>query len=828
MKAKRHTKGIVIIGFIIMIALCMLGIALIYFELLNFSKYNGTSTERTELVTANSLLVSLYKVESVGNLLMISASPDLKNEYDSLMQEAHEQIELLKSITNDTVVMVHLDRIAHLLDLKKANVQRMASLLDSINTEFPKEIVKKTVISGWDCDNLEDILQQSVKKVANMIMEDSTFVLAKRKGFMDRVRNVFVPKTDSSLVVSKTREERKDSLLIPVLIDTLTQYIQELSWKYEERHWRLTQQLANKQNLIYEVNRDLSSQISILLHSLEERKQETSMSLLKEKETTLKRSSRIVAIIGFLAIITVLAFLIMSLTSITHSQRYREQLEDAKKYSEDLLDARERLIFSITHDIKAPISSIIGYMELLSKNKLSKKEEYYVENMQHSAEHILELVRNLLDYHSLESDKQEIQNMPFYPVILLKDIYRSFVPMAQKSGINLLFDCQLKEDQGYESDPLRIRQIVENLLSNAIKFTGPKGKVVFSASFAPVDENVDLIRLSVKDTGPGIEKEYQEIIFDEFTRLDSRKSTIEGTGLGLPIAKKIVNRLNGTISVDSELGKGSEFTVEIPLKKTGEKQYDSTATSSPVYEITHNEEKKILFIDDDIVLLNLYSELLKNEGFQITICQNSLDALSLIQTNRFDLIFSDIQMPDMNGFELVERIRMGTFAGAQIVPVVALSGNSDISEQKFKEAGFSAFISKPFTSESILGVIRQLFRAKDYQSPSLTEKKERGFAALLEFAPEDVEAGKAIIHSFINESNKNIQIITDALAGNDWESIKKTAHRMLPLMRMISAEELVSVLVELEKGSTGHEKVDQLVQLTKKQLQAAEEFLKTI
>lgn len=830
MKREQHTKGIVIIGFIIMASLCILGIVLIYSEVVNFSKYGDTSGKRRELATTSSLLISLYKVESVGNLLMTGAYPEPSIKYDSLMQYTKARIDSLKSVTNDIVVISHLDSITRLLELKRANIRRMVLLLDSVRSTSPKEIVKKTVISKRDYTNLEEALHQSIKSVHTANLEDSTFVKTEKKKFLDRVRNVFTNEADSSLSVSKKREEKMDSILVPVLADTLTQYIQKLSWKYETKYQYLIRRLVNKQNLMYGVNEELSSQISIIVRSLEKREYETSAILMREKESMLKRSSKIVSVVGILASIATLLFLIMTLASISHGQGYRKEVEDAKKYAEDLLDARERLIFSITHDIKAPISSIIGYMELLSKNKLSEKEKYYIENMQHSSEHILELVRNLLDYHSLESDKQEIQNMPFYPVILLRDIYQSFAPLAQKADIDLQFNCQLKEEQGYESDPFRIRQIFENLLSNAVKFTGTQGKILFSSFFTPVDENVDLLQISVKDTGPGIRKEHQEIIFDEFRRLDFHQGTTEGSGLGLTITKKLVNRLNGTISVVSDLGKGSEFIVKLPLKKTEKKQYDNNdVTPLPVHQTTQSKGgKKILFIDDDIIQLNLYSELLKDEGFQTTICQNSLDALSLIQTNQFNLIFSDIQMPDMNGFELVERIRMGTFAGAQIVPVIALSGSSKVSEQKFEEAGFSAFISKPFTSESILKIVHYFLGGEDYQHPSQTEKKEKGFAALMEFASEDVEAGKAIVHSFIVESNKNIEVITEALAGNDWNSIKKTTHKMLPLMRMVSTDELVSVLVELENGSTDHEKVNRLIQLTKEQVHAAKEFLKTI
>ena len=829
-KRKQHTKPIVIIGFIIMASLCVLGITLIYTELIKFSYASDTTAERRELVTTSNLLASLYRVESVGNLLITEVLPPVSSfEYDSLRMDAFAQIDSLKRTTNNTIVIAHLDSIKTLLELKADNVKQMFLLLDSINAEPPKEVVKKSIISKRDYNNLQNVIHQSVNRINNS--EDSVFVTTEKKSLRVRVRNVFINTADSSLIISKKKEEIRDSILVPVLIDTLTQYIQELSWNYEARHRHLTQRLVYKQNEIFRMNENLSSQINVILRSLEQREYETSMNLTQEKETTLKRSAQIASIIGILASLTTFIFLIMALTSINNSLHYRKQLVEANKYVESLLDSRERLILSITHDIKAPISSIIGYMELISKQKLSEKERYYIESMQSSSEHILELVKNLLDYHSLESDKQEIQSMSFFPVILLKDIYQSFVPIAQKANVDFKFECNLKKTQNYESDPYRIRQICENLLSNAIKFTNTKGKVVFFASLVLAGENTDLLTISVKDTGPGISEEDQKFIFEEFRRLDFHKGTVEGSGLGLTITKKLISRLNGTISVISDLGKGSEFIVEIPLQKAEEKQFDTQnlSLSDPTQKTIPNKEKKnILFIDDDIILLNLYSELLKAEGFQTTICQNSLDALSLIQTTQFDLIFSDIQMPDMNGFELVERIRMGTFDGAQTIPVIALSGSSHVSEQKFIEAGFSGFISKPFTSKSILDVLHKFFRVQDYQNPSETRKEEKGFASLMEFAPEDIEAGKTIVQSFIDESKKNVQLISSALEQQDWRSIKKTAHKMLPLMRIVSADELVPILIKIETGEKDHDKINMLIKLTKQQIAAAEEFLKII
>ncbi len=825
-KKQQHTKSIVIIGFFTLIILCVSGIFMIYKELLKFSETSDTAEERKELITTGSLMAMLYKVESMGNLLITELSSPTTTQYDSLMVATKNQIDSLKIISADPIMTINLDSISSLLDMKSQNVKRMVQLLDSIKILPPKEVVTSTIFSKKDLDKLNNIIKQNVKS-----SEDTTVLKVKKKNFMQRVQNVFSAKNDTSLVISKSNEIVRDSVVVPLIADTISSYVKEMVWQHEARHRDLTQRLIRRQSSMHRMNEELSAQISSVLRKVEFREYETSLKFLREKEITLRRSSKIVSGIGMLASCTTLIFLILTLRSITNSQRYRREIEAAKKYAEDLLDARERLIFAITHDIKAPISSIIGYLELLSNDKLSEKERYYIENMQHSSEHILDLVKNLLDYHSLESDKQDFKTMSFFPTILLRDIHQSFVPVAKKSGLNFQFNCDIpNEMQSYESDPYRIRQICSNLLSNALKFTNFGGNVMFNVSLISIDDKNDMLCLSIKDTGPGISKDNQELIFDEFQRLDLHKGTIEGSGLGLTITRKLVKLLKGKISLNSEIGAGSEFIVKIPLRKSEIQQIDEAEFMSTDIDLGKiYSGKKILFIDDDLIQLNLYSELMKKKGFQTITCRYSLDALALIQTVQFDIIFTDIQMPDMNGFELVERIRMGTFENAKTIPVIALSASSNISEQKFKEAGFSGFLSKPFTSISILNVVKSFLDIQIGDSSFTQEKEtETGFNSLMIFASEDPEAGKAIVHSFIEENKKNIEQIQIALHKKDWEMIRKIAHKMLPLMRMISAKKLVQVLVQVENGEKDEKKVEFLVELTEYQLNEAEEFLKTI
>ncbi len=828
-KQPRHTKQIIIIGYILIASFAIIGIVSIYKELIKFSEISDTTNERKELVIIGNTLVSLYKLEGTTSWVAASNIEHIKAKYDSLLNDVFIHIDTLRKFSPDNLLENHLDSMEALLSLKKQNTMSMLQLVDSVEKKVVRETTKTTVLSKKDISDINKLLVNTSKNV-----EDTTVIkpTGEKKNWFQRAWAAAKNQpTDSSIMISKYQSQVLDSIIVPTMVDTLTQYVNDLVLDYDKKNNAIMHHLVIRQHSMNRTNDRLTYQINQIMRDIEQREYSTSINLLREKEITLKRSSRIVSIIGLSALTSTLLFLFFSLRSITKTQRYRKEIESAKKFAEDLLAARERLLLTITHDIKAPLSSIIGYIELLYKSKLPEKEKYYLENMQHSSEHVLQLVKNLLDYHLLETDKQIIQTMPFFPCILLNDIYLSFLPLANKAQLTLQFECNIKDKNiNYSSDPYRIRQIVNNLTSNAIKFTPSGGTIVISASIIKNIENNTLI-ISVKDNGLGIDEEDKKIIFQEFIRLKSSTSFVEGSGLGLPIAKKLVKLLNGTIDVISEKGEGSEFIAKIPITITKESK-TLKPQKDDLLEFNVDTNKKILFIDDDRVQLNLFSELLKFEGFTPTICDNSMEALALLQTTPFDMVFTDIQMPEMNGFELVERIRMGIFAGSKSMPVIALSGSSDMAEPEFIEAGFSGFLSKPFKSNQLLNIIQKFLGKgnKNIETPiqNLSEAEVKGFSALSNFAGDDIQAGAEIIQSFIDENKQNEKALKKAFAKKDLDEIKKICHKMLPLMRMISAGDIVYVLCDLERGFYDKGKEKLLIKLLENQIKEAESFLESL
>ncbi|GBU06875.1 hybrid sensor histidine kinase/response regulator [Bacteroidales bacterium] len=825
-KNKPHTKFIIAAGFLIVISLSILGFTLIYNELVSLSKTSNSETEGKELVMISNILASLYETEATGSLLMGTDTEKTEARYDSIIGDVCSQIDYLKQSAQDSVLFLHLDSITDLVLLKRNNIFQMHQLLDSINNNTIVS-TETNITQHKTFDDLEQLFTRSVES-----KEDTSIIVSDKKSFFKRVKAVFKDQTSDSIInISKNQTTKIDSAYIPTMLDPIKQYVSTIIQDNSIKNAKFTKELVYRQNAMQRVNNELTIQINKILNDIENKIYINTLTNLHKKEEALSKSSKILSNIGILAIFSTILFIILAWRSLSKSQKYRREIEKEKKHVESLLKAREILILSITHDIKAPISSIIGFIELLYKKNLPEKEKYYIENMQNSAEHILQLVKNLLEYHALDCNDNETEKMVFFPCRLMNDICSSFMPIAKKKNIKLEFNCDIKNIPNYQGDPYRIRQIANNLLANAVKFTPEGGLIVVSESIILGKEKKDdILKISIKDNGMGIKKEDQESIFHAFIRLDAH-SHIEGSGLGLAITVKLIELLKGQIKLVSEYGHGAEFIVSIPLEKKDPiinktNDDDDDDENIELYDKTNYNDKKILFIDDDIVQLNLYSEIFRQEGFDLTVCSNSLKALFLIEANSYDMIFTDIQMPEMNGFELVERIRNANFNDSKALPIIALSANSNISERKFIAAGFSGFLSKPFGVNQIMDVVRtHLGNGRFSKIKNAATSTGKGFNELIKFAGEDKDAGIRIVESFLSENKKNVSILEEAFLNEKWDLLKQTSHRMLPLMRMVANERLTQLLFEFETGSKDKKGLEELIILINNLLKDGENYI---
>ena len=534
------------------------------------------------------------------------------------------------------------------------------------------------------------------------------------------------------------------------------------------------------------------------------------------------RSAKIIGGIAAGAVVLSAFFLIIIGRDITRSNRYRRELEEARRHAEDLLAVREKLMLAITHDFKAPLGSIMGYADLLSRLTVDERQRFYLDNMKTSSEHLLKLVIDLLDFHRLDLNKAEVNRVTFHPSRLLEEIHVSFEPLT--AAKELMLHCDIAPELGgtYICDSLRLRQIINNLLSNAVKFTD-RGSITMTARY----EARQLV-VAIADTGKGMEPADRERIFQEFTRLPGAQGK-EGCGLGLSIVRMLVQLLEGAIEVDSVPGKGSTFTIYIPIYPVRSEGHDikdkepdcaGMQNGNSSCPISHPSLKNVLLIDDDRIQLTLTAAMLRQSGINSVSCLQLDELLDALRTETFDALLTDVQMPAINGFDLLKLLRASNIPQAQSIPIIAVTARSDMKREEFTSHGFAGCLHKPFTVQELLcetnagdaeaaavpmsaGTANAITgtAVPIVKAASVVAGSTYDFAALTSFAGDDFEAAQSILESFRSEMRLNIHRLEEAVAACDMDGMAAVSHKMIPLFKLLGAAEVVALLRQLEAAT---------------------------
>lgn len=788
-----HITFKVILGYLLLILIAVCSVVYIYRiieRLVTEEDPDNTSRKKVYLVT--NTLSLLYESEALGQLMGMPNNKFL--HFNQTLDKALQNMDTLRTLVTDSALLQKIDTIDILLESKRWNTRRLLETWNETNAEHLYSENIQKVIAEQDT-----VIQQVEIQERVIVRQDSVVAPRKTRGFFRRLADVFVPsKEDSAIVVNTTRQIVKDTLVNAFNpSDTIVSVLRNLQDSVAGQRQLLGKVLLERAaNLRYN-NSIITSRINQMLRDIEEEEVEASLEHVRNKQQLLRETSLIIAGIAGVALLVVIFFVVLIMRDLSRSQYYRLQLEKAKLYAEDLLHRKEKLMLTISHDIRAPLSSIIGYIELLLHRECDERKQYYLKNMTGSSHHILSLVNDLLDFHRLESGKMEIQKVPFSISALLEEIYTSFKLLAEEKG--LTFVLNLKEegmDKLYVGDPIRIRQVVGNLISNAVKFTS-QGRVVILVKLV---NDPKVLSITVSDSGPGIPKEEQERIFGEFTRLAGVEKE-EGFGLGLSITKKLIELMGGKLSLLSLPGKGSDFTVTLPLEISDVQTLPLTGGEKEEEIPVCPEERDIccLLVDDDPFQLALTEEFLKRNHVMVLSCSRPSDVPGLLKNRRFDVIITDIQMPGIDGYQLLDIIRTSEVPGMDTVPVIALSASVENEHTHYMEAGFTAFLNKPFTATQLVLLLKELVAA-----PILVEdlKGETAldFSSLTAFAGNDREASESIIRTFTEETSKNIAVLKQALENADYSLAAKISHKLIPLFTMLGAMDLVTQLRRLEKN----------------------------
>ncbi len=512
----------------------------------------------------------------------------------------------------------------------------------------------------------------------------------------------------------------------------------------------------------------------------------------------------------------------------------KNQIEVAKKekeVAERTAELKQQFMANMSHEIRTPMNAIVGITRLLLEKEPRPEQLKYLNVIRQSADNLLVIINDILDLSKIEAGKIVIEKIDFSLRDMIQSIQEIMQLKAEQKGLELKIDINADIPDRLIGDPTRLNQILINLIGNSVKFTD-KGFIALQCHPEKLSGDKVVLRFRVLDTGIGISKEYVGKIFESFTQAGTDTARrFGGTGLGLTISRQLVELMEGTIEVESEQGKGTVFTVTIPLQVA--KEQTAYIKPSQITEEIFNslEHLSVLLVEDNefnrLVAEDTLKELLPD--IRIAIAENGEIAVEKIRKHDYDLVLMDIQMPVMNGVDATRIIRTNLPEGKKDISIIAMTANvlqEDV--QRYLDAGMNAYISKPFQTDDLLLKMSAVIKNKNHTVPIKAEVQNNSGIGNLQALPDEVtdmnflnqftggnpEKTRKYIGMFLDNGPKLLDKIKTALQQQDYESLKVAAHSMKPQLSYMGVKEEVSniFLIEQSAGQTAHrENLPQLV-----------------
>lgn len=619
-------------------------------------------------------------------------------------------------------------------------------------------------------------------------------VVKTRKGFFRRLADAFKKEHAETLSVKKDSNMAVvDTVVTPVNVaENVADILQQIEKK--ENHEKRSH--ADNMNKEVEDLKVVSTQLALRsAKQLSDVHQKERGAMQRAISQAMEARRDLLWQMGLLAIVTIAAVMVLIVVIWRDSKKereYQESLEAANEEIQCVMNQRERLLLTITHDIKAPAASIAGFIDLMGDYVSSRKGMECLHNIKNSAVHLSHLVASLLDYHQLENGLMKVRPTTFSLVRLVAECVEGMRLRAEEKGLRLSYDTT-KAEGLFLADAFRIRQILDNLVGNAIKYTDCGGVTVKALVSKVMGKHQ--LTLSVKDTGKGMTTEDKRKVFQAFARLGNAQG-IEGAGLGLSITKELVALLDGEIHVYSTVGKGSIFTVTIPVEPSKE---ETTKKDARKAFANH----KILILDDDKLQLQLIQEMLRrivDDSWRVFACGHVVDALTTLHNERPALMLMDIEMPEMNGTEMIRHVNH-----AQMT-VVAMTAHDNSIKGQLLEAGFDDCLFKPFGIDQLARILGKEAKGQvvaDDTTP--TDGPSSRFDSLVAFAGGDEDAAREIVSTVKEELARHLSDLKEMRESAilPVENIGKVAHKLLPIAsmtRMESVEALTALSPERIHG----------------------------
>jgi len=740
--------------------------------------------------------------------------------FDEALSSSAANAMRLRPLLMDTLKQQRLDSLITLLKAKRENTLLVMKELNNDCRDIYYNNKLEALHSGRD-----SIVISPQTKERHEQHETVYEVVKTKRGFFRRLGDAFRKQHTDTVSTTRLTHQPSTATINHRLniADSVANVLAEIHSEQQRASDRKQNAISSRNRKLQRVSIQLTKRTWLLIEDIQSDEHNALQRVVGKAMSSRRAMIVRIAVLGLLAILSAAILVVYILRDIKRERRDRQRIIEAKAETERIMQQRERLLLTITHDIKAPAASIAGFIDLLSEYVEQPKAVGYLQNISGSAKHLLQLVSALLDYHKLESGKAECHEVSFAPAVLISECVAQMQPLAMEKKLKLATDVQVTESMLCRSDAFRIKQIVNNLVGNAIKYTD-KGEVRVGVSIANRQ-----LSISVKDTGCGMTPDELQTVFNAFTRLPDAQGK-EGVGLGLTITREIVTLLGGEINVQSAKGKGSTFTVSLPVKivtnqgvhlsplgsshlpeqevhqqsnkctnkatsapTKGKSQHLNTSTSQPTISV--------VIVDDDRLQGQLLTEMLQRiEGisFNTTTTIHASEAIAIATKSAPNIVFTDIEMPEMNGSEIMRRIRNNAEVQQRscTTKFVAMTAHEQSIMPQLRSDGFDACLFKPFSVQTLAATICQLTgvavrvsensklktagEAENNSKLKIQNSKLR--TALLPFTDGDPEAERQIIGDIRKSIEEYLEMIGD---GSDPERIAKAVHKAMPLLEML-------------------------------------------
>lgn len=823
------TRIKILVGYALLAIVLLSATWMIYDNTRSLTAVNSASERlmaRRDIV--DTLVFSMLETANAERSILLGDASEWQR-FDHAISNSTEKARQLRPLISDSLKRQRLDTLVILLKAKRQNTMLVMAEIGKDSRDIFYSNKMKALHSGRDSVVIHP------RTAEQHDQRETVYEIVKtKKGFFRRLGDAF--RRQHTDTVGMTRVQKRataDTVNHRVdIADSVANALAEIQQKQQRESGRQKERIAGRNSELQRVSILLAWRTGQLLEDIQN-DEHTALRRVVDKAMNSRRTMIMrIAGLGLLAILSAAILVVYILRDIRRERRDRQRIIEAKAETERIMQQRERLLLTITHDIKAPAASIAGFIDLLAEYVDRPKAIGYLKSIGGSAQHLLQLVSALLDYHQLESGKAEIHEESFSPATLIRECVGGMQPQALEKGLLLESNINVADSMVCQSDAFRIKQIVNNLVGNAIKYTD-EGKVTVSTAYMS-----GRLTIGVADTGCGMTPEEQQRVFNAFTRLPGAQCK-EGVGLGLSIAREIVERLGGSINLVSRKGEGSKFTVVIPMETangnddkaetTIDIEIDETAEAgagiSQSNENRNSGDKslRILIVDDDKLQLQLLLEMFARvEGIllDITSTTHACEAIQLAHDIKPDIVFTDIEMPEMNGNEIMKRIRENGMA----MKFVAITAHEPSIMPKLRNEGFDACLFKPFSVETLAATICQItghmVRVKEKQQDSTADSLR---SALLPFTDGDAEAERQIIADICRSIDEYLELLGDA---DNSDSIAKAAHKAMPLLEMIKpgSNSWLTPITPEHIAETGDE---ERMELTKKLAERLKEIKKT-